>query len=84
MLFSKIASMFMAILYALTSAFSFIPSAIWYGKEGYSVADSETVLLDVALISDTHSDSDYFHDRSKLPICALLLPLLCHDGGQYE
>lgn len=66
MLFSKIASMFMAILYALTSAFSFIPSAIWYGKDEYSVADSETVLLDVALISDTHSDSDYFHDRSKL------------------
>ena len=66
MIFTKIASFFMAILYALTSAFSFIPSAFWYGKEEYSVADSETILLDAAFISDAHSDSDYFHDRSKL------------------
>lgn len=66
MFFSRIASLFMVILYTITSAFSFIPSAIWYGKDEYTVADSETILLDAAFISDTHSDSDYFHDRSKL------------------
>lgn len=56
----------MAILYALTGAFSFIPRSIWYGKDEYTVEDSEQILLDVAFISDTHSNSAYFHDRSKL------------------
>lgn len=56
----------MAILYTLTAAFSFIPEAAWYGKQEYSVSDDKSILFDVAMIADTHSDSSYFHDRSKL------------------
>lgn len=66
MLITRITSFFMVILYAMTSAFSFIPRSIWYGDETYSVADSESILFDAAFISDTHSSSEYFHDRSKL------------------
>lgn len=66
MFITKITSFFLAIVYTITAAFSFIPRAFWYGREEYTVEDSENILLDVALISDAHSDSSYFHDRSKL------------------
>lgn len=66
MFISRIASFFMVILYTLTSAFSVIPRTFWFGDSQYTVEDSQSILLDAALISDTHSDSDYFHDRSKL------------------
>ena len=56
----------MVLLYTFTSAFSCIPRVIWYGRDEYSVADSESILLDIALISDTHSDSAYFNERSKM------------------
>lgn len=56
----------MAAFFALTSFFSFIPRTFWYGNEKYTVADSESILLDVAMISDTHSDSKYVNDRSKI------------------
>ncbi len=66
MFFTKVAAFIMSILMSFTSAFSFIPASIWFGKETYTVADSENILFDVALISDTHSDSSYFHERSKM------------------
>lgn len=56
----------MVFFYTITSFFSFIPRTIWYGNKEYTVTDSESILLDVAMISDTHSDSKFFHDRSKL------------------
>lgn len=56
----------MAILIAVTSAFSFIPSYIWFGNEKYAPEDEESLLFSAALISDTHSDSSYFNDRSKI------------------
>lgn len=65
-IFTKITTFFITVLYTLTSFFSFIPRTAWYGKDSYTVTDSECILLDVALISDAHSDSAYFHDRSKL------------------
>ena len=64
MLFSRITSFIVLIFYTFTSAFSGVAGTFWYGREKYSVADSSSILLDVALISDTHSDSAYYHDRS--------------------
>lgn len=63
---TKITSFFLAILYSLSAAFSVIPRAIWYGGSEYSAADGESILLDLALVSDMHSDSDYFHERSGI------------------
>jgi len=65
MIFSRITSLFFAILFSITSVFSFVPRTIWYGKETYSVEDSENILLDVALIADTHSRSKYYNDFNK-------------------
>lgn len=62
----------MAGIIALLSVFSFIPESIWFGNEKYSVSDGESILLNVALISDTHSSSELFNERS-----ALLRKLLC-------
>ncbi len=66
MFLTRLTSFFMVILYALTSAFSFIPRSIWYGDKTYSVTDRERILLDAAFISDTHSSSEYFNERSRL------------------
>lgn len=65
-MFSRISAFFISVLIALTSAFSFIPRQIWFGSEKYEAADSESMILNAALISDTHSDSSFFHDRSKI------------------
>lgn len=63
-MFSKLTSFVLSVLFSLTAAFSCIPTAFWYGGAQYSVKDSENILLDVAWISDTHSDSSYFNERS--------------------
>ncbi len=72
MFFEKLFSFFMAGVIALSSALSFIPESVWFGDEKYSVSDEESILLNVALISDTHSSSELFNERS-----ALLRKLLC-------
>ncbi len=66
MIFSQITSFFLAFIYTIASAFSFIPGSVWYGNNEYSVTDEKSILLDAAVISDTHSDSAYFNDRSKI------------------
>lgn len=62
---SKITSVIMLVFYTLSSVFSVIPQTIWYGFDKYTVTDSESIVFNVALISDTHSDSKYFNERSK-------------------
>lgn len=62
---TKIVSFFLGILYAISTAFSFVPRTVWFGNETYSPAEPESCLFDVVLIADVHSDSDYFNDRSK-------------------
>lgn len=66
MIFSKIISFIMVIFYTFGSAFAAIPKAVWYGDREYKVTDSENILLNVAMIADTHSDSKYFDKRSKM------------------
>lgn len=65
MIISKITSLFFAILFSITSIFSCIPRSMWYGKDKYTVDDSEKIVFNAALISDVHSQSAYFDGRSK-------------------
>jgi len=65
MIITRITSFFFAVLFSITSFFSFLPRSIWYGREKYSVEDSENILLDVTLIADTHSRSKYYNDFNK-------------------
>lgn len=62
MFITRIASLFFSVLFSITSAFSFIPTSIWFGKETYDVTDSESIQLNLALIADTHSRSKYFNE----------------------
>lgn len=66
MFFSKITAFIMSVLMSFTSFFSFLPTYFWFGDKTYTIEDSESILLDVALISDVHSSSEYFHERSRM------------------
>ncbi len=66
MFFAKITSCFLSVLYTLSAAFAFIPEKIWYTEQPYTVEDSDSILFSAAVIADTHSDSSFFHDRSRL------------------
>lgn len=65
MFITRLTAFVFSILFSVTSAFSFIPTSIWYGEETYTVEDSESILLNVALIADTHSKSKYYDEYSK-------------------
>ncbi len=65
-MFTRISAFFISVLIALTSAFSFIPRQLWFGGKTYAAADGEAILLNAALISDTHSDSSFVHERTKI------------------
>ena len=63
---TKIITFFLTVLYTLSAAFSVLPAKAWFCGRKYPVEDAESILLDAALIADTHSDSGFFHDRSKI------------------
>lgn len=64
-MFAKLAAFFLMILYTVSSFLSFIPQKVWFGSKKYETASPEDLLFSAALLADTHSDSGFFHDRSK-------------------
>lgn len=63
MFLTKLTAFIMSVVISFTSG---VMPLFWFGKKSYAPAESESVLLNVALISDTHSDSSYFHERSRI------------------
>ncbi len=64
-MFSAVTAFFLTILYSVSAFFSFIPERIWFGADKYTAQQPDQLLFSAALIADTHSDSGFFHDRSK-------------------
>lgn len=66
MFISKIVSFLLAILCTVSPLFSGIAEKEWFGEEKYTVEDAENILLDIAVISDTHSSSEFLSEQTEL------------------